>query len=135
MTPSKQHSMSKLKRQNSNFNDNRSVFIFEVDQDDGELFTLDDPLVPESMAFCTVECPPGGAQTFKTPCDDGDGPTCSVVYGVRRVDLFRDLGLDKQACSEGAATLHATTQLTARLADVLNEMYACALFRQLVQHR
>ncbi|CAK0842042.1 unnamed protein product [Prorocentrum cordatum] len=81
------------------------------------------------MAFCTVECPPGGASAFTAPAGAED-TSCSVVYGVRRVDLFRDLGLNRQDFGEGGSTAHAA-QLTARLASVLNEMYACAAFRQL----
>ncbi|CAE8606970.1 unnamed protein product, partial [Polarella glacialis] len=58
--------------------------------------------------------------------------SCSVVYGVRRVDLFQECGLDRAACVANGS-VHITTMLTSRLAHVLNEMYACLLFRQLVR--
>ncbi|CAJ1344369.1 unnamed protein product [Effrenium voratum] len=61
--------------------------------------------------------------------EDGN---CSVVYGVRRVDLFEDLGLDKDA-SIGTGAVQITAMLTQCLAKVLNEMYACLLFREMVR--
>lgn len=112
----------------------RPVFIFEVDDEADEdlLAVIDDPMLPDDMALCTVECIPGGAQAFKSRGDRD--PQCSVVYGVRRVDLFEDLGLDPAQCTAGAAASRAASQLTSRLAEVLNEMYACVLFRQFVHH-
>lgn len=110
----------------------RSVFVFEVDDEADEdlLAVLNDPLVPDNMILCTVECPPGAAKTFTTVKD----PSCSVVYGVRRVDLFEDLGLDPKSLMGASSMVRATSRLSARLAEVLNEMYACVLFRQLVSH-
>lgn len=115
--------------------DPRPLFIFEVDDEADEdlLAVLDDPLVPESMSLCTVECPPGGPQMFQP--HGGDDPASSVVYGVRRIDLFEELGLDRAACVAGAGSARAVSQLTRRLAEVLNEMYSCVLFRQLVQRK
>eukprot|EP00747_Dinoflagellata_sp_TGD_P012692 gnl/TRDRNA2_/TRDRNA2_121916_c1_seq1.p1 gnl/TRDRNA2_/TRDRNA2_121916_c1~~gnl/TRDRNA2_/TRDRNA2_121916_c1_seq1.p1 ORF type:complete len:558 (-),score=75.97 gnl/TRDRNA2_/TRDRNA2_121916_c1_seq1:187-1653(-) len=112
--------------------DSRPVFVFEVDDEADEdlLAAVDDPLVPDPMSLCTVECPPGAAQVFKGRGDQNDA--CCVVYSVRRVDLFEELGLDRVVT--GSMSTRVTSQLTRRLAEVLNEMYACVLFRQLVHH-
>lgn len=122
-----------IQSKSSNKEDDRPVFIFEVNDEADEdlLAIIDDPLVPENMSLCTVECLPGGTRVFQARGDEE--PQCSVVYGVRRVDLFEELGLDRDACKAGTGVARATSQLTSRLAEVLNEMYACVLFRQCVK--
>jgi len=81
-----------------------------------------------------VECPPGASRMFRTVPGVEEQEASSVVYSMRRVDLFEDVGLDRGAIRAGAATARAASMLTARLAEVLNEMYACVLFRQLMRH-
>eukprot|EP00927_Polykrikos_kofoidii_P061158 TRINITY_DN56029_c0_g1_i1.p1 TRINITY_DN56029_c0_g1~~TRINITY_DN56029_c0_g1_i1.p1 ORF type:complete len:1230 (-),score=132.65 TRINITY_DN56029_c0_g1_i1:165-3854(-) len=112
----------------------RGVFVFEVDDEADEdlLAVIDDPLIPENMSLCTVECQPGGGVIFRPR--DGEDPLCSIVYAIRRVDLYEELGIDRASVSAGAAVTRTTARLTSRLAVVLNEMYACVLFRQFMRH-
>eukprot|EP00439_Symbiodinium_sp_Y106_P083698 s632_g24.t1 len=101
---------------------------------------LDDLLVPNSAILCTVDCPPDGTDVFHEPAE-GWSParsatgawkdTSSAVYGVRRVDLFEDLGLDRGTCVAHAGSVQITARLTHHLGKVLTEMYACMLFREM----
>lgn len=137
-----------LERDNSKnlrHQDDRPQFLFEVDDEADEdlLMVLDDLLVPDGATLCTVDCPPDGTGIFqgRAPAEvELVGPThkdgsCSVVYGVRRVDLFEDLGLDRSAVigSAGVGSVQITAMLTKHLAKVLTEMYACMLFREMVR--
>ncbi|CAE7589333.1 c2cd5, partial [Symbiodinium necroappetens] len=123
--------------------DDRHHFLFEVDDEADEdlLMVLDDLLVPNSAILCTVDCPPDGTDVFHEPAE-GWSParsatgawkdTSSAVYGVRRVDLFEDLGLDRGTCVAHAGSVQITARLTHHLGKVLTEMYACMLFREMV---
>lgn len=113
--------------------DTRQPLAMDIDDEaDKHLWLLiDDPLVPDPISLSTVECVPGSTQAFQAVnCKD---PQYKIMHHVRRVHLFKDLGLDQKACTATPST-HAVSELTRRLSEVLNETYSAVVFRQLENH-
>eukprot|EP00820_Chromera_velia_P026128 Cvel_10164.t1-p1 / transcript=Cvel_10164.t1 / gene=Cvel_10164 / organism=Chromera_velia_CCMP2878 / gene_product=C2 domain-containing protein 5, putative / transcript_product=C2 domain-containing protein 5, putative / location=Cvel_scaffold606:57735-77706(+) / protein_length=1913 / sequence_SO=supercontig / SO=protein_coding / is_pseudo=false len=119
------------------------AFVFDVfdDVDRNLVVALSDPLVPEGMALCTVDCLPGGKFERAASCfggskagrvpvgtpyiEKGFSPHVSslpapFIYAIRRIELSDE-------------AVGSASQISSALASVCNQMYAGVLFRQFLR--